>query len=151
MRTATSLLAGIAIATALSAAHAGGAASQPGGASAPAASQGQGSASGAPYKVVDGYKVDPETLKGFRAWRAAVCDRCHGANQEGSVGPSMIESLKRLSKQEFVEIVTNGRQARGMPGYKTNATVMENIDQLYAYLKGRSDGAITQAKVEPIQ
>jgi hypothetical protein len=27
---------------------------------------------------------------------------------------------------------------------------MENINQLYAYLKGRSDGAITRAKVEPI-
>jgi hypothetical protein len=29
--------------------------------------------------------------------------------------------------------------------------VMENMSQLYAYLKGRSDGAITRAKVEPIQ
>jgi hypothetical protein len=28
--------------------------------------------------------------------------------------------------------------------------VMQNIDQLYAYLKGRSDGAITRAKVEPM-
>lgn len=118
------------------------------GASAPA--QG-GSPSGAPYKVVDGNKVDAETMKGFRAWRAAACDRCHGAQQEGSVGPSLIEGLKRLSKEQFVEIVTNGRQARGMPGYKTNSTVMENMDQLYAYLKGRSDGAITEAKVEEIK
>jgi hypothetical protein len=28
---------------------------------------------------------------------------------------------------------------------------MQNIDQLYAYLKGRSDGAITRAKVEEIK
>ena len=34
------------------------------------------------YTVVDGYKVDAETMKVFRAWRAAACDRCHGANQE---------------------------------------------------------------------
>ena len=27
---------------------------------------------------------------------------------------------------------------------------MDNMDHLYAYLKGRSDGAITRAKVEPI-
>src|SRR5512140_474981 len=38
------------------------------------------------YTVVDGYKVDPATMNGFRAWRAAACDRCHGANQEGLVG-----------------------------------------------------------------
>jgi hypothetical protein len=27
---------------------------------------------------------------------------------------------------------------------------MDNINQLYAYLKGRSDGAITRAKVEEL-
>jgi hypothetical protein len=27
---------------------------------------------------------------------------------------------------------------------------MKNIDALYAYLKGRSDGAITRARVEPM-
>ena len=46
------------------------------------------------YTVVDGYKVDAKTLAGFRAWRAAACDRCHGANQEGSVGPSLLEALR---------------------------------------------------------
>ena len=44
------------------------------------------------YTVVDGYKVDHNTMEGFRAWRAAACDRCHGPNQEGLVGPSLIES-----------------------------------------------------------
>ncbi len=65
---------------------------------------------GAPlYKVVDGYKVDAETMKGFRTWRAAACDRCHGANQEGLVGPSLVNSLKTLTKEEFVKTVRDGR------------------------------------------
>jgi hypothetical protein len=50
------------------------------------------------YTVVDGYKVDSKTMDGFRAWRAAACDRCHGANQEGLVGPPLLESMKTLSK-----------------------------------------------------
>lgn len=103
-----------------------------------------------PYMVVDGYKVDAETMKGFRAWRAAACDRCHGANQEGLVGPSLLESLKTLSKEEFVTTVTNGRLDKGMQSFGNSPVVMQNIDQLYAYLKGRSDGAITRAKVEEI-
>jgi mono/diheme cytochrome c family protein len=103
------------------------------------------------YKVVDGYKVDPETMKGFRAWRAAACDRCHGANQEGLVGPSLIESLKTLSKEDFVKTVTEGRLEKGMVSFKTSPIVMGNIDHLYAYLKGRSNGDITRAKVEEIQ
>jgi mono/diheme cytochrome c family protein len=100
------------------------------------------------YTVVDGYKVDANTMKGFRAWRAAACDRCHGANQEGLVGPSLITSMKTLSKQEFITTVTNGRLDKGMQSFGNSPIVMENINQLYAYLKGRSDGAITRAKVE---
>ena len=103
------------------------------------------------YKVVDGYKVDAETMKGFRTWRAAACDRCHGANQEGLVGPSLVNSLKVLTKAEFVTTVTNGRLEKGMVSFAANPQVMENIDHLYAYLKGRSDGAITRARVEEIK
>ncbi len=103
-----------------------------------------------PYKVVDGYKVDEFTMTGFRTWRAAACDRCHGANQEGLVGPSLVESLKTLSKDDFVKTLTQGRLEKGMPSWAENKQVMGNIDALYAYLKGRSDGAITKAHVEPM-
>jgi mono/diheme cytochrome c family protein len=103
------------------------------------------------YTVVDGYKVDANTMKGFRTWRAAACDRCHGANQEGMVGPSLIASLKVLTKEEFKKTVTDGRLEKGMQSFGTSPQVMENMDHLYAYLKGRSDGAITRAKVEEIK
>ncbi len=103
------------------------------------------------YTVVDGYKVDADTMTGFRTWRAAACDRCHGANQEGMVGPSLINSLKVLSKDEFVATVRDGRLDKGMQSFGTSQAVMDNINQLYAYLKGRSDGAITRSKVEEIK
>ena len=102
------------------------------------------------YTVVDGFKVDENTMKGFRTWRQAACDRCHGANQEGLVGPSLVNSLKTLTKDEFVKTVRDGRLDKGMQSFGTSQAVMDNIDFLYAYLKGRSDGAITRAKVEPI-
>jgi mono/diheme cytochrome c family protein len=103
------------------------------------------------YTVVDGTKVDEKTLQGFKTWRAAACDRCHGANQEGMVGPSLIASLKVLTKAEFDKTVTDGRLEKGMPAFSASKTVMENLDNLYAYLKGRSDGAITKAKVQALQ
>jgi mono/diheme cytochrome c family protein len=103
------------------------------------------------YTVQEGFKVDAETMKGFRAWRAAACDRCHGANQEGMVGPSLINSMKTLSKDDFVKTVRDGRLDKGMQSFGTSDVVMKNIDQLYAYLKGRSDGAITRSKVEEIK
>ena len=87
-------------------------------------------------------------MKGFRTWRSAACDRCHGPNQEGMVGPSLINSLKTLKKEEFIKVVRDGRLDKGMQSFGNNPAVMENINQLYAYLKGRSDGAITRARVE---
>jgi mono/diheme cytochrome c family protein len=100
------------------------------------------------YTVVEGYKVDAETLKGFRAWRAAACDRCHGANQEGLVGPPLVVSMKTLSKEDFIKTVRDGRLEKGMQSFGNSPQVMDNINQLYAYLKGRADGAITRSKVE---
>jgi len=116
-----------------------------------AATSGAAPTGGAPYKVADGVHVDAQTFKGFQTWRAAACDRCHGANQQGLVGPSLVDSLKNLSKDDFVKTVTQGRLEKGMPSFAANQTVMGNLDPLYAYLKGRSDGAITKAHVEPMQ
>ena len=103
------------------------------------------------YTVVDGTKVDAKTLDGFKIWRAAACDRCHGANQEGMVGPSLLESIRKLTKAEFVTAITEGRLEKGMPPWNTNDQVMKGMDNLYAYLKGRADGAITKAKVTAME
>jgi mono/diheme cytochrome c family protein len=103
------------------------------------------------YTVIDGTRVDKSTAAGFRIWRAAACDRCHGANQEGSVGPSLIDSLKHLSKQEFIDTVTRGRLDKGMPSFSENTELIQNIDHLYAYLKARSNNDIRRAKVEVIE
>ena len=103
------------------------------------------------YTVQEGYKVDADTMKGFRTWRSAACDRCHGPNQEGMVGPSLVNSLKVLTKAEFIATVTGGRLDKGMPSFGASPVVADNIEHLYAYLKGRSDGAIAQAKVQEIK
>jgi len=101
-----------------------------------------------PYRVADGNKVDETTLEGWRTWRALACERCHGARQEGLVGPSLLEALRRLSKDEFKRSVLKGRPEKGMPNFDGSKMVTENLDGLYAYLKGRSDGAIQPGRLE---
>lgn len=101
------------------------------------------------YTVVDGNKVDPHTLEGWHTWRAMDCERCHGAQQQGMVGPSLIDGLKRLTKEQFEQTVLNGRPGTVMPSFKEAKTVTEHIDDLYAYLKGRSDGAISPGHLHP--
>jgi mono/diheme cytochrome c family protein len=103
------------------------------------------------YTVVDKTKVDPNTLMGWKTWRAQACERCHGANQEGLVGPSLVNSLKVLTKDEFVTTLKNGRIEKGMPNFGGVPGVVNNLDNLYAYLKGRSDGAIGPGHLYPIE
>jgi hypothetical protein len=105
---------------------------------------------GAPYIVRDGNKVDNQTLMGWRTWRALACERCHGAEQEGLVGPPLVESLKRLSKEEFHKTILNGRPEKGMPPFGASKMVTDNWEGLYAYLKGRSDGKIKPGHVYAI-
>jgi mono/diheme cytochrome c family protein len=103
------------------------------------------------YKVADGNKVDKTTLEGWRTWRALACERCHGAKQEGLVGPSLLESMRRLSKEEFKQTMLKGRPEKGMPNFDGSKMVTENLDGLYAYLKGRSDGAIQPGRLEEMK
>jgi mono/diheme cytochrome c family protein len=108
-------------------------------------------AGGALYTVAGTNKVDSKTLQGWRTWRAQACERCHGPAQEGLVGPSLINSLKTLTKEEFVTTLKNGRVDKGMPNFGGIQNVVDNLDNLYAYLKGRSDGAIAAGRLEAIE
>jgi mono/diheme cytochrome c family protein len=114
-----------------------------GGAAKPAAS--------APYTVKDGTKVDDRTLQGWKTWRALACERCHGAEQEGLVGPSLVESFKTMTKDDFHKLMQVGRPEKGMPNFSGSQMVQQNWEGLYGYLKGRSDGQIQPGRLSPIE
>jgi len=101
------------------------------------------------YTVEDGNKVDDKTLAGWKTWRAMACERCHGAEQEGLVGPSLVNSLKTLSKDDFHTTITNGRPEKGMPNFGGVPLVQKNWENLYNYLKGRSEGRIAPGHLYP--
>jgi hypothetical protein len=102
------------------------------------------------YKVVDGNKVDSDTLLGWKTWRALACERCHGAKQEGLVGPSLIDAFKTLDKNEFHRTVFGGRVDKGMPDFSSSQMMQKNWENLFAYLKGRSDGKINPGDLQAI-
>ncbi|WP_042300869.1 c-type cytochrome [Paraburkholderia kururiensis] len=102
------------------------------------------------FKVVDGNKVDSNTLLGWKTWRALDCERCHGAQQQGLVGPSLVDAFKTLDKTEFHRTVFGGRVDKGMPDFSSSQMMQKNWENLYAYLKGRSDGQIKPGDLKAI-
>ncbi|ABM60660.1 putative methanol dehydrogenase-like protein, cytochrome cL (XoxG) [Verminephrobacter eiseniae EF01-2] len=113
------------------------------------AAQGKGESAQPLYQVTEGNKVDAKTLEGWKTWRALACERCHGAQQEGLVGPSLLESLKKLSPDAFHDLVMQGKIDKGMPNFAASDAMQKNWQNLYAYLKGRSDGKIMPGRVYP--
>jgi mono/diheme cytochrome c family protein len=110
-----------------------------------------------PYTVKDGDKVDMGTYKGF-LYYGDECARCHGPGGAGSsYAPALVESLKHLDKQEFEETVINGKKEvntasdKVMPSFGLNQDVAENLDNIYAYLKARSDGVLGRGHPEHLE
>ena len=65
--------------------------------------------------------------------------------------PSLIESMKQLSQEDFKRTVLQGRSEKGMPNFSSSEMASKNIAGLYAYLKGRSDGAIQPGRLEALK
>ncbi|HET6469628.1 MAG TPA: c-type cytochrome [Geminicoccaceae bacterium] len=104
-----------------------------------------------PYDIVDG-KVDQGTYNGYRRYHSQ-CHVCHGPDGLGSsYAPSLVESLQRISHDEFNEVVINGRQASTagresvMPSFGHVEDVVLYLDDIYAYLKARADGALGRGR-----
>jgi mono/diheme cytochrome c family protein len=68
-----------------------------------------------------------------------------------------VDSLKHLDKQEFEETVINGKKEvntasdKVMPSFGLNQDVAENLDNIYAYLKARSDGVLGRGHPEHLE
>src|SRR5262249_29983614 len=64
-----------------------------------------------PYVVKDG-KIDKAGFNGWRRYTES-CLRCHGPDGAGSsYGPSLVDSLKEMSEEDFKEVVMNGRVSK---------------------------------------
>ncbi len=94
-------------------------------------------------------RIDLWLTRGYRAF--SQCQVCHGLTGDGStIGPSLVKRLREINLERFLEVVVNGYEGQigVMPGWGTNPNVMNYIDQLYAYLKARSDGVLPPGRLE---
>jgi methanol metabolism-related c-type cytochrome len=104
------------------------------------------------YQVKPDGTVDWYTYSGFRRYHSE-CHVCHGPDGAGSTyAPAIYESMKRLDYPAFAEVVAQGRQNVGpskqsvMPALGTNKNVMCYLDDIYVYLRARSDDAVPRGR-----
>ena len=83
----------------------------------------------------------------YKAWQQYMlqCARCHGEEGQGTTfAPSLLVALRPdghvPTQEEFVTILTKGREDKGMPSAGQMGVDSVYWDGLYQYLKGRSEG-----------
>lgn len=101
------------------------------------------------YKIQEDGTVDWYTYSGFRRYHSE-CHVCHGPEANGSTfAPALKDSLKSLTYDDFQEVVASGRERTlpdgslsKMPALGDNPNVWCYIDDIYVYIKARSDGVL---------
>jgi mono/diheme cytochrome c family protein len=90
----------------------------------------------------------------YEGWRqySVHCARCHGQDVlPNPVAANLLISLASGgpidSKEKFVQVVSAGRPARGMPAFKGLLSPTQ-IESIYAYVKGRADKRIPPGRPE---
>lgn len=92
--------------------------------------------------------VDKKTYIGWRTYHAN-CHVCHAQDGVGSTfAPSLVDLLKEIDKERFMTSVAEGftGQIGVMPPWKDNPNVNKRFEELYAYLKARSDDVLKPGK-----
>ena len=93
-------------------------------------------------------KVDKATYVGWRTFHG-FCYQCHAQDAVGSTfAPSLVERLKDVDHERFLHSVAEGYKGQigVMPPWKENPNVSKHYEDLYGYLKARSDGVLPPGK-----
>jgi len=103
------------------------------------------SAPGTAY-TVQGGSVDAKTYTGWLRY-SAFCQACHGTGGVGSaIAPDLAQALKSLNERQFETIVSCGLKGNlgtgVMPAWKDNPNISPYIENLWAYLSARANGAL---------
>jgi mono/diheme cytochrome c family protein len=97
------------------------------------------------YRAADG-KVDSATYNGYRRYHGS-CSHCHGPDGTGSTfGPTLVDGLPDIGA--FRRVVRDGQSAGNsvMKGYADDPNIAPYIDDIYAYLQARADGALGRGR-----
>ncbi len=104
------------------------------------------------YKVDKDGEVDFATFSGFRRYHSD-CHVCHGPDGEGSsYAPALADSLKTIDYTTFAGIVVNGRKDflngkdNVMPSFAENKNVTCYLNDIYVYLRARSQDAVPRGR-----
>jgi mono/diheme cytochrome c family protein len=93
-------------------------------------------------------RVDRATYVGWRTFHG-ICHTCHAQDAVGSTfAPDLLERMRHIDKAEFMKSLSEGftGQVGVMPPWKQDPNVSKYFEELWSYLRARSDGALSPGR-----
>ena len=100
-------------------------------------------------------RVDRATYVGWRTFHG-ICHTCHAQDAVGSTfAPDLLVRMRQIDKAEFMMALNEGfkGQVGVMPPWKQDPNVSKYFEELWSYLKARSDGVLLPGRPKrfPVQ
>src|SRR5215510_1185640 len=89
-------------------------------------------------------RVDRATYVGWRTFHG-ICHTCHAQDAVGSTfAPDLLVRMRQIDKAEFMKALAEGFQGQVgvMPPWSQDPNVSKYFEELWSYLRARSDGAL---------
>jgi cytochrome c5 len=89
-------------------------------------------------------RVDRRTYVGWRTFHG-ICHTCHAQDAVGSTfAPDLLARMRQIDKAEFMTSLAEGfkGQVGVMPPWSQDPNVSKYFEELWSYLKARSDGVL---------
>jgi mono/diheme cytochrome c family protein len=89
-------------------------------------------------------RVDRATYVGWRTFHG-ICHTCHAQDAVGSTfAPDLLVRMGQIDKAEFMKALAEGfkGQVGVMPPWSQDPNVSKYFEELWSYLKARSDGVL---------
>jgi mono/diheme cytochrome c family protein len=89
-------------------------------------------------------RVDRATYVGWRTFHG-ICHTCHAQDAVGSTfAPDLLVRMRQIDKAEFMKALAEGfkGQVGVMPPWSQDPNVSKYFEELWSYLKARSDGVL---------
>jgi hypothetical protein len=89
-------------------------------------------------------RVDRGTYVGWRTFHG-ICHTCHAQDAVGSTfAPDLLVRMRQIDKPEFMKALAEGfkGQVGVMPPWSQDPNVSKYFEELWSYLKARSDGVL---------
>lgn len=104
-------------------------------------------------------QVSEDVMVGYEKF-GGHCAQCHAQNAEGSTfAPSLVKRLQNMGQGRFTAAVAGGVTRMDtttgtysvMPAWNQNEDVMSHLQQIWAFLKARSDGALPAGRPKQME